>query len=68
MVQVASVANSEDADVLVTALRRHGYAVSARREPGDGRIHVRVGPFSNRAEAERWRQKLLNDGYNAIVQ
>jgi len=29
---------------------------------------VQIGPFYNRDEAYRWRQKLLNDGYNAIVQ
>jgi cell division septation protein DedD len=67
MVQIASVANSEDAEVLVNALRRRGYAVTARREPADSLIHVRIGPFKNRAEADRWRQKLLGDGYNAIV-
>jgi len=31
-------------------------------------IHVRIGPFKTRDEADAWRQKLLNDGYNAIVQ
>jgi cell division septation protein DedD len=31
-------------------------------------IHVRIGPFTNRDEASRWRQKLMNDGYNAMVQ
>jgi cell division septation protein DedD len=67
MVQIAAVANSEDADVLVNALRRRGYAVIARREPTDNLIHVRIGPFSSREDALRWRQKLLNDGYNAIV-
>jgi cell division septation protein DedD len=68
MVQIASVAQTEDADVLMSALRRRGYAVVARREPLDGLIHVRIGPFKTRAEADSWRQKLLNDGYNAIVQ
>jgi cell division septation protein DedD len=68
MVQIASVAQAEDADVLMSALRRRGYAVVARREPLDGLIHVRIGPFKTRAEADSWRQKLLNDGYNAIVQ
>jgi cell division protein FtsN len=29
---------------------------------------VRIGPFTTKDEAETWRQKLLNDGYNAIVQ
>jgi len=31
-------------------------------------IHVRVGPFKSRDEANKWSQKLMNDGYNAIVQ
>ncbi len=54
--------------MLVGALRKHGYAVSARRDPADSLIHVRIGPFSNRDEANRWRMKLLNDGYNAMIQ
>lgn len=68
MVQIAAVSQQEDADVLMSALRRRGYAVTARREPLDGLIHVRIGPFKTRTEAEGWRQKLLSDGYNAIVQ
>jgi cell division septation protein DedD len=68
MVQIAAVTNPDDAGVLVNALRRRGYAVAARRDAADGMIHVRIGPFSSRDEAEKWRQKLLSDGYNAIVQ
>jgi cell division septation protein DedD len=68
MVQIAAVSQQEDADVLMSALRRRGYAVAAHREPLDGLTHVRIGPFKTRDEAEAWRQKLLNDGYNAIVQ
>jgi DedD protein len=68
MVQIAAISEQEDADVLVGALRRRGYAVVERREPIDGLIHVRIGPFKTLQEAETWRQKLLNDGYNAIVQ
>jgi cell division septation protein DedD len=68
MVQVAAVSNQEDADVLTNALRRRGYPVGERRDPGDGMVHVRVGPFNTRDDAEKWRMKLLNDGYNAILQ
>jgi len=68
MVQIAAVTHPEDADVLVGALRKRGYAVSVRRQPADNLIHVQIGPFSSRDEAYRWRQKLLNDGYNAMVQ
>jgi len=68
MVQIAAVANPEDANVLVAALRKRGYSVTAMREPADGLIHVRIGPFNSRDEANRWRDKLLGDGYNAVVQ
>jgi DedD protein len=68
MVQIAAVAHQEDADVLVGALRKHGYAVNARRDPADGLLHVQIGPFANRNDAWAMRQKLLNDGYNAVVQ
>jgi len=68
MVQIAAVSQPEDSDVLVSALRKRGYAVFARREPLDGLIHVKIGPFKTADEADKWRQKLLNDGYNAIIQ
>jgi cell division septation protein DedD len=68
MVQIAAVSRSEDADVLVNALRRRGYTVTERRELGDNLIHVQTGPFASRNDANNMRQKLLNDGYNAIVQ
>jgi cell division septation protein DedD len=68
MVQIAAVSHPEDAEVLVGALRKRGYAVTSRRDPTDGLLHVQIGPFSNRSDASAMRQKLLNDGYNAIVQ
>ena len=68
MVQVAAVENSTDADVLVSALRRRGYSVSAGHEPGDNLLHVQVGPFASHSDADAIRQRLLNDGYNAIVE
>jgi len=68
MVQIAAVSQQEDAEVLVTALRRRGFAVVARRDGADGLIHVRIGPFTNRNDAYATRQRLLNDGYNAILQ
>ncbi len=67
-VQIAAVSHQEDADVLANALHKRGYTVTARREPVDNLIHVRIGPFSTREEANRWRLKLLNDGYNAMIQ
>jgi DedD protein len=66
-VQIAAVSHIEDAQVLTTALRKRGYAVTPRRE-ADNLIHVRVGPFTSSDEANRWRVKLLDDGYNAEIQ
>src|SRR5579863_10478886 len=68
MVQIAAVSHHEDAEVLVNALRKRGYTVTARREVGDSLIHVQTGPFANRNDANSMRQRLLNDGYNAIVE
>jgi DedD protein len=67
MVQVAAVSHVDDANVLMGALRKRGYAVSARREPDDNLIHVQVGPFASRADANTMSQRLLGDGYNAVV-
>jgi DedD protein len=67
VVQVAAVSHQEDADVLMTALKKHGYTVTIRQEPQDKLLHVQVGPFANKKDAEAMRQRLLADGYNAIV-
>ncbi len=67
MVQIAAVARREDADVLVSALRQRGYGVVVRNEPQDRLLHVQVGPFADRSQAAAIKQKLLSDGYNAII-
>jgi DedD protein len=67
VVQIAAVSHQEDADLLVTALKRKGYSVVARNEPQDKLFHIQVGPFPIKKDAEAMRQRLLGDGYNAIV-
>ncbi|HEV2134171.1 MAG TPA: SPOR domain-containing protein [Terracidiphilus sp.] len=67
MVQIAALSNQEDASVLIGALQRRGYTVSAVRSPADNFIHVCIGPFSNRADANSMKLKLQSDGYNAQV-
>jgi cell division septation protein DedD len=68
MVQIATVSNHEDADVLVGALHKRGYAVALSQDAAGGQFHVQVGPFASLSEANTMRQKLLDDGYNAVVQ
>ncbi len=67
IVQVAAVSRQGDADVLVSALKRRGYTVAIRQVPQDKLLHVQIGPFPSKKDAEAMRQRLLSDGYNAIV-
>jgi cell division septation protein DedD len=67
MVQIAAVSHQEDADTLIAALKKKGYSVFIRNEPQDHLLHVQVGPFATRKDADTMRQHLLADGYNAIV-
>ena len=67
MVQIAAVSHREDADILISTLKQRGYDVFIRQEPQDKLLHVQVGPFASRKDADAMRQHLLADGYNAIV-
>ena len=67
VVQVAAVSHQEDADLLMGALKGRGYAVVERTEPQDKLVRIQIGPFSYRKDAEAMRQRLLSDGYNAII-
>lgn len=67
MVQIAAVSHQEDADLLVSTLKRRSYAVAIHREPQDQLLHVQVGPFASRKDADVMRLRLQADGFNAIV-
>ncbi len=68
MVQVAAVSKQEDAEALVSALKRKQYAVIiATNPPTDRLYHVQVGPFDSMKDAEAIRARLVGDGYNPIV-
>jgi cell division septation protein DedD len=67
-VQVAAVTKQEDAEALVSALRRKNYPVFVSPTPStDSLYHVQVGPFAELKDAEAMKSKLAGDGYNAIV-
>jgi pilus assembly protein CpaC len=67
MVQIMTLSHKEDVDAMVAALRRHGYDVAVTRDPRDSRVHLEVGPFKDKTEAEAMRQRLLTDGYDATI-
>jgi DedD protein len=67
VVQVAAVSSQDVADILLGSLQKKGYTVAVRHEPQDKLLHVQIGPFPDRKEAEATRQRVLADGFNAIV-
>jgi cell division septation protein DedD len=66
LVQVAAVSHQQDSALLMNALRIKGYAPSAFLE-ADKLIHVQLGPYSTRHDAEIMRQRLVADGYSPII-
>jgi len=66
VVQVAAVSHQEDADLIASTLKRRGYVVNIKTE-ADKLLHVQVGPFSTRKDAEVMKAKLLADGFNAYI-
>jgi cell division septation protein DedD len=53
--------------MLMAALKRHGYNAAIHQSPQDKLLHVQIGPFATKKDADAMRQKLTADGYNAIV-
>ena len=66
-VQIAAVSRKEDADILLAALKHRGYTGLVRQQPQDKLLHIQVGPFPSKKDAEAMRQRLITDGYNPIV-
>ena len=65
-VQVAALSRQDDAEVLVSSLKQHGFAPSIQSGNEDALYHVQVGPFS-RDVAFATRQRLIARGYNATL-
>ena len=67
-VQVAAVSKKDDAQALLSALKKKSFAVFiASNEPHDRLYHVQVGPFGTVKDAEAVRARLVAEGYNPIV-
>ena len=67
VVQVAAVSSQDVADILTSSLQKKGYTVAVRHEPQDKLLHVQIGPFADKKDAEAMRARVLADGFNAIV-
>jgi DedD protein len=67
-VQVAAVSKQEDAEALVSALKKKQYpAFASGNVPADKLIRVQLGPFADVKDAESVRARLISDGYNPIL-
>ncbi len=68
VVQIAALTQPNDADALVSVLRRKKYPVFlVNNSPTDRYYRVQVGPFSDIKDAEKMRSRLARDGYKPIL-
>ncbi len=67
MVQIMTLSSSENAKSMVAELKRRGYNAVVNYDPHDPLLHLEVGPFESKSDAEAMRQKLILDGYNATI-
>ncbi|HKO20315.1 MAG TPA: SPOR domain-containing protein, partial [Acidobacteriaceae bacterium] len=67
VVEVMALSHDSDADAMLEALRRQGYQPTVNRAQQDSLLHIDVGPFPTRSDAEIMRQRLLRDGYDASI-
>jgi len=67
VVEVMALSHDSDADAMLEALRRQGYQPTVNRAQHDSLLHIDVGPFATRSDAETMRQRLLRDGYDASI-
>jgi DedD protein len=67
MVQIAAVSSQEIADIEVAALKKYGYDVVTRHEPQDQLLHIQIGPFTTRKDADAMRANVQAHGFNAYI-
>lgn len=68
-VQVTAISQTHraDADMLVASLRKKGYPAAIHPGAADQLLHVQLGPFATKKDAEAVRTRLGADGYNSIL-
>jgi cell division septation protein DedD len=66
-VEIMALSHESDADATLSALRRHGYNPAVNHSTQDSLLHLDLGPFPTRTQAETMRQRLMRDGYDATL-
>jgi DedD protein len=71
ILQVAALRTKDDAETMVNLLRGRGYAVfmstPQKSHAEDSLYRVEVGPYRTRAEADKARDKLVQDGFKPFI-
>ena len=71
MLQVAALRTKQDAEAMAGVLKKHGYSVFmvAPDNPhaANSLYRVQVGPFRTRPEADKVRDKLVQEGFKPFV-
>lgn len=67
VVEIMALSHESDADAMLSALRRHGYNPTVNHNTQDSLLHLDLGPFPSKTQAEAVRQRLLQDGYDATL-
>jgi cell division septation protein DedD len=62
-----ALSHESDAAATLSALRRHGYNPIVNHTTQDSLLHLDLGPFPTRTQAETVQQQLLRDGYAATL-
>jgi cell division septation protein DedD len=62
-----TLSHESDVDPMVAALHRRGYDVAVSQDTQSSLLHLNVGPFASTKDAEKMRQRLLQDGYDATI-
>ena len=66
-VQIGAVAQEQQASEMLELLKQRGYTALVQHGPNDSLLHVQIGPYAERNDAEALRQRLVNDGFPAVV-
>lgn len=68
-VQVAALATQEKIDEVLEKLQAAGFTPHTSKVATDSgpRTRIRVGPFANKEEAQKMREKLIKQGFNGTL-
>lgn len=67
MVQVGAIGNRKDALMLVARLRKQNFHAEIYPGKRDKFLHVQLGPFDNKQQAEVVRHQLISHGHYALL-